>query len=268
MSLETPAKIPSSVAKPPPARFGRMVSASAYLRELFDLTSSLAPSALPILIEGERGTGKQLLAREIHRRSRYSGGPFVVARFGAGGRRAWSDEAERHAVASATGGTLYLDDVAHVPPERLIRLLRGPGAQQTCTPARLRIVAATRVDLACSRGEGRFRELLNRHGDWFPLRLPALDARREDVALLSEYFLARHAWLARRDPIRLSDAAREVLEARSYDGNVSELKELVQRAARRCRDGEIQPDDLVPARPPRSGRIRVRARAPETCATA
>jgi DNA-binding NtrC family response regulator len=130
-------------------------------------------------------------------------------------------------------------------------------------------MAATRVDLAGLRGEGRFREELNRRFAWFPLRIPSLAARPEDVGLLADYYLARLAWRARSEPLRLGEGARAVLRARAFQGNVRELELALSRAARVARDGEIAVEDLpaeLVARPsPRGGS---RARRPAASALA
>lgn len=249
----SPSSDPRRVAVP--YRFGAMVSGSSHMKEIFDLAAALATSRASILIEGERGTGKQLLAREIHRRSPVARGPFVVARLEASGGRAWSERVERALFEAAEGGTLYLEELARVPPGRIVERLGAldrecpdvcaSGGRSTLArrPA-ARIVVATRVDLEGRRGDGHFRELLSRRFALFPLRLPPLAARPEDIGLLADYCLARIAWRARREPLRLSDAARAQLCTRAFRGNVRELELILLRASRAARGPEIGPEDL------------------------
>jgi DNA-binding NtrC family response regulator len=259
-----------------PFRFGAMVSSSSHMKEVFDLAAELAVSRIDLVIEGERGTGKQLLAREIHRRSPFAAGPFVVARVEGSGERGWTEAIERRYVEAAEGGTLYVEELARIPPRRLVELLRvldrtsagvcAPGARSVAArrPA-VRIMAATRVDLAGLRGEGRFREELNRRFAWFPLRIPSLAARPEDIGLLADYYLARLAWRARSEPLRLGEGARAALRARAFQGNVRELELALSRAARVARDGEIAVEDLpaeLIARPTPRGGSRARRPVP------
>ncbi len=255
-----------------------MVSGSSHMKEVFDLAAELAASRIDLVLEGERGTGKQLLAREIHRRSAFASGPFVVARVEGSGECGWTEAVERRYVESAEGGTLYLEELARIPPRRLVELLRAldrtsagvcaPGTRSVAPrrPA-VRIMAATRVDLAGLRGEGRFREDLNRRFAWFPLRIPSLAARPEDIGLLADYYLARLAWRARSVPLRLGEGARAVLRERAFHGNVRELELALSRAARVARDGEIAVEDLPAELPARSSpRGGSRARRPDPLA--
>lgn len=270
----SPSSDPRRVAVP--YRFGAMVSGSSHMKEIFDLAAALATSRASILIEGERGTGKQLLAREIHRRSPVARGPFVVARLEASGGRAWSERVERALFEAAEGGTLYLEELARVPPGRLVERLGALDREcpDVCADARsiaarrpaARIVVATRVDLEGRRGDGHFRELLSRRFALFPLRLPPLAARPEDIGLLADYCLARIAWRARREPLRLSDAARAQLCTRAFRGNVRELELILLRASRAARGPEIGPEDLPVEQQGRARPLRgARATRPAPC---
>ena len=239
-----------------PYRFGAMVSCSSHMKEIFDLAGELAPSRLTVLLEGESGTGKLLLAREIHRRSDRASGPFVVlpALAGAGVDGARSLE---RALQGARGGTLYLEETLDVPPESLVALLdthggsasrrdcaaieRGPG---TTDRGAVRLVAATRTDLSALVASGRLREDLSRRLAWLPMRLPPLRARREDIAVLADHFLARIAWRERSAVLHLGDDALRALRAWSFPGNVRELEAALDSAAHAARGPLISARDL------------------------
>jgi DNA-binding NtrC family response regulator len=225
------------------------------MKEIFDLAAELAPSRLAVLLEGESGTGKQHLARELHRRSAFAAGPFVVVPGEGADGAARGEEAGRRDLAAAEGGTLYLEELAAMPPCRLSALLRaqddaalGRGRRPGAGPAAGRrpaaqILAATRMDLATLVATGRFREDVYHRLAWLPLRIPPLRARPEDVALLADHFLARIAWREQR-PLRLDDGAHAALRARAFPGNVRELEQIMTFAARSAGGPVVGAGDL------------------------
>jgi DNA-binding NtrC family response regulator len=231
------------------------------MREIFELVTEVAPSRMLFLLEGERGTGKELLAREIHRRSPNGSGPFVVAPAGAAAPEAWSEPAKQRLLQDARGGTLYLDEVTAVPPCVLAELVGGPGraaiATRVCRaergafagpPSDVQVLGATRVDLQTFVAAGRLREDLYHLLAWLPIRIPPLRARPEDVELLAQHFLARIAWRDRRSPLCLGDDARAALTSRPFPGNVRELEETMEHAARVARGVVVRAGDLPAAR--------------------
>jgi DNA-binding NtrC family response regulator len=210
-----------------------IVTRDPVLREVLALAERIAPRRGPVMIEGERGTGKSLLARHLHA----LGGaarPYVVvdcamrpaaalARelFGAddGG------EPSTGAIAAARGGTLVLDEVCDLDAALQTRLLR---TLEDEWPLEVRLVATSRRPLAATVASGAFRDDLWTRLSVVTLAVPPLRARRDDVEVLAEHILARVA--LGRAPV-LSAAARATLRARAWPGNVRELEHAVERAA-------------------------------------
>lgn len=211
------------------------------LRMVLERVAEAAPTNAPILVRGEYGTGKGVLASEIHRRSRRAQGPLV--RLNASAFPVEQLEAELFGVsggegrlARADGGTLYIDQVHQLPLLQQTRLLRvledgvfEQGASQRTVD--VRIVAATDQDLEVAVAEGAFSEDLWYRLSVVPMRLPSLRDRLEDLPALANHF-AQHA--GRRIsgvPLRLSDEELELLRRYDWPGNLRELALVVERAA-------------------------------------
>ena len=222
------------------------------MRALFDAVGRVAASSLPVLLLGETGVGKEVVAREVHRRSRRAGGPLVKVDCGALSAELVEAELFGHergaftgAIATrpgllreADGGTVFLDEVGELPLDmqtRLLRVLqegevRPVGSTETLT-LDLRFVAATHVDLTEAVRAGRFREDLFYWLQGAVLSVPPLRERVEDIAPLAERFLVEAARLAGRARVpALSEEARRALEAHGWPGNVRQLRNVVQRA--------------------------------------
>jgi two-component system NtrC family response regulator len=248
------------------------------MREVFDLANELATARMTLLVEGERGTGKELLAREVHRRSDRGAGPFVVL-CGRPPERERMLARLRRALGEAEGGTLYVDELADLDREALRELVaasgppgeplcRGPGEDPSGRPpARAaQLILATRVDPAGVSPAGRLREELSRRLAWVPIRIPPLRARPDDIGILADHFLARLGRHERRPTLRLSDEARAELRRRTLPGNARELEDVVERAARGATGPALLASDL--ARPGRASRGRREAGPPRAGATA
>jgi transcriptional regulator with GAF, ATPase, and Fis domain len=239
-------------AAPAPSSGGRIVGDSPALRRTLDLVSRVAPTTTTVIIQGETGVGKELIAREIHRLSARSKGPFIavhIASFAPGlvasslfgherGAFTGAVEQTRGRFELADGGTLFLDEVGELTLEDQVRLLRvlQEGTFERVGGTRplksdFRLVAATNRDLANAVKEGRFREDLFFRLSAFPIDVPPLRERREEIPTLALYFMdAANRKLARRfEGISEADMAR--LVNHRWPGNVRELEHLIERAA-------------------------------------
>ncbi|WP_027592269.1 sigma 54-interacting transcriptional regulator [Pseudomonas sp. LAIL14HWK12:I7] len=216
----------------------------------------LAPQPLPVLIRGETGTGKELLARQIHRASDRAG--LFVSVNCAAISPTYAD-AELFGYSAGThGGTLYLDEIADLPLEIQGKLLAAlenrevtrVGAQQP-QPVDVRLVAATSIDLARVVKAGRFNERLYQYLREGALELPPLRERRGDILPLAEYFVGIYTARLQRSVPLISDAAQQVLEAHAWPGNTRELENVIHFALLVNDSEEIQPEDLDLANPAR-----------------
>jgi transcriptional regulator with GAF, ATPase, and Fis domain len=245
-------------------------SASPAVRRLALRAQQVARTDTPVLIGGETGTGKERLAHAIHAWSPRAGGPFVAVNCAALPAALLESELfghEKGAFTGATaaragrfriaeGGTLFLDEIGELPHELQAKLLRAvqegevqPVGSDRAVPVDVRLVAATHVDLEAAIREGRFREDLYYRLSVFPLRLPPLRERLEDLPALAEHLLADVAGRTGRRALRLSDEALEALRAHRWPGNIRELANVLERAAI-VTDGVVGPEDLAlgPAR--------------------
>jgi two-component system response regulator HydG len=231
-------------------------------RSLLALARQVADSEASVLVVGERGTGKELVARALHEWSSRKAGPFVVVGcsapdeatlevelFGSDARVAGGPREGR--LAQANGGTLLLDEVADLPlglQGKLLRVLQERKFERrgsdTSESIDVRIVAATRRDLHNEVRTGSFREDLFYRLDVITLRTPALAQRREDIPALAMHFLARHAKLARKSIRGFSDRALRVLLSADWPGNARQLETAVEHAVVMCNEREIAPRHL------------------------
>jgi two-component system nitrogen regulation response regulator GlnG len=282
---QTPVAI---VAAPlPAAAEADLIGHSPGMRELFRVIGRVAASGLGVLITGETGTGKELVARALHRESARAARPFIALDtaaipaelleselFGheAG---AFTGAARRHAgrFEQAAGGTLFLDEIGDMPLAMQTRLLRVLAAGEfyrvggrELIRADARVIAATHQDLDAEAERGEFRPDLLHRLDVVRLHIPALRERREDIALLAEHFLARAVAAAGNAAKRFSPAALGALRDYAWPGNVRQLENLCRRVAVLASGREIGVGDLPPAifesAPPReaaswSGALRV-----------
>jgi len=245
---------------------GTLVGTSPAMQQVFKQISLAAPTDLPVLIEGETGTGKELVARAIHAHGPRHRGPFVATSLAALAAGVIESELFGHVrgaftgasgdrpglLASAAGGTIFLDEIGDAPLDIQVKLLRAlenrestaVGATKT-QPLDVRVIAATNRDLQAAIAAGAFREDLYHRLHVFPIRLPPLAARGDDIDLLARHFLARHATGSRIPTI--SDELSAVLRARPWPGNVRELKHAVEYAAVVARGGTLRPEHLPAA---------------------
>lgn len=256
---------------PPPRSHTRLIGQSAVIRALRQRIDKVARSQAPVCISGESGSGKEVIAREIHASGKRADGPFVAVNCGAIPAELMESEFFGHLKGSFTGatadrdgffqaaegGTLFLDEVADLPLPMQVKLLRAlqerrrapPGARQE-QPVDVRILSASHKPLQAEVEAGRFREDLYYRINVIELRVPPLRERRDDIPLLADALLARVA--ARYEhPFRLTDAARARLLAYDFPGNVRELENILERAAALCDGGTITPAELAFGSAPR-----------------
>ena len=252
---------PMKVARGVSERSGLIGRAPAF-RRMLELVSRVAPSEASVLLQGESGSGKELVAQAVHDASRRADKPFVVVDcsglpdtlfeselFGHE-KGAFTGAIARKAglVEAASGGTLFLDELGDIPLPMQVKLLRlletGTYRRVGSTELRradIRLVSATHRPLKQMIAEGRFRQDLYYRLNAFPIVVPPLRERREDLPLLVESLLARVA-PGRR--LRLSPSALRALQHYAFPGNVRELRNVLERASLLCDGDEIGPQHL------------------------
>jgi two-component system nitrogen regulation response regulator GlnG len=235
------------------------------MQEVFRAIGRLSQSSATVLINGETGTGKELVARALHRHSPRSAGPFVAINTAAIPRELLESELFGHEKGAftgalqlrrgrfeeAAGGTLFLDEIGDMPAELQTRLLRvlsdgqfyRVGGHQPLR-ANVRIIAATHQDLEARVKAGLFREDLFHRLNVIRLRLPPLRERREDIPLLARHFLAASAHELGVEPKRLSPEALKFLQAAPWPGNVRQLENLCHWLTVMAPAQTIEIDDL------------------------
>jgi DNA-binding NtrC family response regulator len=240
-----------------------MVGRSAVIRQVYELISKVAGTDTTVLIRGESGTGKELVARAIHDQSPRAGGPFKAVNCAAlpetlleaelfGHERGAFTGADRRKIGlfeAAAGGTLFLDEIGEISGAVQAKLLRALESKEItrlgATDAiriDTRVVAATHVDLERGIREGDFRRDLYYRLNVFPIALPPLAARREDVAPLAARFLRD---LAPGEEAPLPAAVIAKLEGYSWPGNVRELRNVIERATILAGGSAIGPEHVI-----------------------
>jgi len=240
------------------------------MQQVLRTIARAAPTNLTVLLLGETGTGKELFARALHARSRRREAPLVTVSCAAISEGLLESELFGHEKGAFTtalarhvgrfelahGGTLFLDEVGELPPSaqaKLLRVLQEHEIERVGgtrpIPVDVRLVAATHRDLAAEVRSGRFREDLYYRLAVFPIEVPPLRARRDDVAELARAFVRRHARSLGKPLTGLSDDALAALTAHSFPGNVRELHNVIERAAILARGTVIEREDLPPLTP-------------------
>jgi Nif-specific regulatory protein len=248
-----------------------IIGAAPAMVTLLEQLGKVVDTRVTVLIEGETGVGKELIAAAVHYRSRRRGQLFVSQNCAAmpenlleselfGHRRGsftGAHEDKKGLFEIADGGTLFLDEVTEMPlalQSKLLRVLqegeiRALGALQE-KRVNVRIVAATNRNLEKEVEAGRFRQDLYYRLNVFPLRVPPLRERKEDIPLLAAHFLARYGAEMGKEPAGFAQETMDLLSAYAWPGNIRELQNEVQRMVVLSEDGEFLTPDLV------SGRIR------------
>ena len=239
---------------------GDMVSRSASMRKLFDILPQVAASDATVVIEGETGTGKELLARALHNLSSRKGRPFVAINCGAlpdtlleselfgykAGAFTGAEKDKQGRFSLAESGTLFLDEIGDVSAALQVRLLRvlqektyEPLGGTRSIRADVRIVAATNKDLAELVKNGLFRQDLYYRINVVRLELPPLKKRKEDIPLLVDHFIHRFNQTQDRAVSGVTSEAMALLMAHDYPGNIRELENIVEHAFVICPDTTI-----------------------------
>jgi PAS domain S-box-containing protein len=235
--------------------FEEIVGTSPALKNVLSRISKVAPRDSTVLITGETGTGKELVARAIHRRSDRASRAFVSVNCAAIPRDLIASELfghEKGAFTGATqqrlgrfelanGGTIFLDEVGELPAETQIALLRVlqeqefervGGTRRICVD--VRVIAATNRDLQAAISAGSFRSDLFYRLNVFPIEIPSLRERREDIPLLVEYFIDRYARKAGKNIKRVNKKTLELLHSYPWPGNIRELQNVIERSVILC----------------------------------
>ncbi len=243
-----------------------MIAASAAMRPVLEVIARVGPSDANVLITGENGSGKAVVARALHAASGRAAKPFVTLNAGGISEGVFESELFGHVRGAFTdaradrvgrfeladGGTLFLDEIGNVPPSQQGKLLRvletgefeRVGSSRTIR-ADVRILSATNADLGSEVAAGRFRQDLLFRLNTIEIRVPPLKERREDIPLLARHFLAAHARRYRKPLAGFESAALDALLAHPWPGNVRELDHAIERAVLMSAGERIRPGDLA-----------------------
>jgi DNA-binding NtrC family response regulator len=246
-------------------KYAKMVGQSRALLEAQEKAKKVAFGTTTVLLLGESGTGKELFARMIHDLSPRKNGPFVAINCAAIPRELLESELfghERGSFTGATGrkigkfelgdkGTVFLDEIGDMDiglQAKLLRVLEGERFMRvggtSSVKADVRVVAATNKDLQVAVAKHAFREDLYYRLNVFPLVIPPLRDRREDIPLLVEHFLAMYSREVKKEALALSSEAVEVMKHHPWTGNIRELQNCIERAVILCDGREILPEHI------------------------
>ncbi len=248
--------------------FPGVMGVSPSIQELLRLLELVAPGDTTVLLLGETGTGKELVARAIHVNSLRRGGPWVVVNCAALPETLLENELFGHEKGAFTGaavrkegrflmahqGTLFLDEVGELSLPTQAKILRvlqtrefEPLGSSRTLKVDVRIIAATNRDLEKAVREGRFREDLFYRLNVFPLTLPPLRERREDLPLLTAHFLELHGKKARKEVKALAPEAMRCFQRYAWPGNIRELENILERGVILCQSDLLTPRELPQA---------------------
>jgi transcriptional regulator with GAF, ATPase, and Fis domain len=249
---------------------GGIVGESAALQSLLERIALVAPTDATVLVQGPSGTGKELVAREIHRQSQRADGPLIQVNCAAIPRELYESEFFGHVrgafsgatrdragrFAAAHRGTLFLDEVGEIPLDlqgKLLRVLQEGSYERVgedrAREVDVRVIAATNRNLREEVAAGRFREDLYYRLDVFPIAVAPLRERTDDIVPLAEHFLAREARRLDKPPPRISESDRKRMLAHGWPGNVRELQNTIERAMIAWRGGPFRIDLAAGATP-------------------
>jgi two-component system response regulator FlrC len=243
-----------------------ILTSNPKMQEIINIVNNLALSDITVLIQGESGTGKELIARQIHRLSKRSERPFIAVNCAAIPDNLLESELFGHEKGAFTGaiekkigkfemakgGTMLLDEIGEMSmmlQAKLLRVLQEReidriGGKESI-PVDVRVIATTNKDLYKECMEGRFREDLYYRLNVFPINIPPLRERPEDIPLLASHFMKKYSVSLNKETKGFSEDAMNLLKNRQWRGNVRELENVIQRAVFLCKGSYIEADDLL-----------------------
>jgi len=245
-----------------------IVTRSSRMKQVLETIEQVSKSNATVLVRGESGTGKELVANAIHYNSTRASKPFITVNCAALPEQLLESELfghEKGAFTGATrrkegrfewadGGTLFLDEIGDFPPSTQVKLLRVVQAREferlggrETIRVNVRIIAATNKNLEEEVAKGRFREDLYYRINVFPIFLPPLRERKEDIILLADHFLKKYSAENLKDIKRISTPAIDMLMSYHWPGNVRELENCIERAVLVCNEGVIRAQHLPPS---------------------
>lgn len=247
----------------------KIITLDPEMQRLMEVARQIAPTDCNVLISGESGTGKELFARYLHYHSARAAGPFLAINCGAFNEELLANELFGHTrgaftgaavdkkglLEAASGGTLFLDEITETPPAMQVKLLRAIQEKEVLplggtTPIKvdIRFMAATNRNIQEAVKSGAFRQDLYFRLNVVALHVPPLANRREDIPMLSFYFLAKYAALMKKAVTEISPEAMELLKTYDYPGNVRELENIIERGVAITTGKTVEtahlPDDL------------------------
>jgi transcriptional regulator with GAF, ATPase, and Fis domain len=251
--------------------FEEIVGSSSALQNVLSSIVKVAPTDSTVLITGETGTGKELIARAIHKRSQRSGQAFISVNCASIPSALIASELFGHEKGAFTGavqrrqgrfelahsGTIFLDEVGDLPAETQVALLRVLQERQfervggnQLLPTDVRVIAATNRDLMAAIAAGTFRADLFYRLNVFPIEMPPLRERREDIPLLVEYFIDRYARKAGKSFQAVNKKSLDLLQAYPWAGNIRELQNVIERSVIVCDTENFSVDESWLSRQP------------------
>lgn len=243
-----------------------IIGTSKEMQKVFKLIATVAPTGSTVLITGESGTGKELVARAVHYNSARREQPFVVVDCGTIPENLMESElfghtkgsftgaiaTEKGVLEAANGGTVFLDEISNLPMSMQVKLLRvlqekefRPVGSKKTVKIDIRFIAATNRDLSEMVKEGKFREDFFYRLNVFPIDIPPLRYRKEDIPALAYHFLHKYSKEVGRDVPHISAEAMRQLIANDWPGNVRELENVIHRAVIVCEGRMLKPEHII-----------------------
>lgn len=248
--------------------FENIIGKSPAIKKVFEIIEAVAETDSTVLISGNSGTGKELVARAIHFKSKRKHKPFIAVNCGAISENLIESELFGHKkgaftgaisdkegfIKAAEGGTLFLDEISEMPPQLQVKLLRAiqekeytPVGTTQALPVNVRFLATTNRNLEEEVKSGRFREDLYYRLNVVEIHLPSLKEREEDIPLLADHFLNKYRKELNKNIKGIDNDAMRALLSHEWKGEVRELENVIERAVIFCRGEYISVDDLPPS---------------------